>query len=277
MILLKLETITLSTALKMTFSNNNPVDVRDAYVFLAEYSAWLLGCGATCIRITKNVTRIAEAWNLKTEITIMPGSVHLSVFDNDTKQSFIYLKRKPKTAISFYKNTRLSELSWAISDGKVDFEQARERFNQITSAPYTNKWVVLLLTSIANMSFCRLFGGDPMAMLIVFIATLAGFRLKQMMLEDGFDDRLVFLTCSFFSSVIGAAGYVFHIGTTPELAVGTSVLYLVPGIPYINSLSDMLDGHYLVSFSRFMGAAMLTFCLSCGLAGGMLLMNLKIF
>ena len=47
MILLKLETITLSTALKMTFSNNYPVDVRDAYVFLAEYSAWLLGCGAT--------------------------------------------------------------------------------------------------------------------------------------------------------------------------------------------------------------------------------------
>ena len=68
MILLKLETITLSTALKMTFSNNNPVDVRDAYVFLAEYAAWLLGCGATCIRITKNVIRIAEAWNLKTEI-----------------------------------------------------------------------------------------------------------------------------------------------------------------------------------------------------------------
>ena len=85
----------------MTFSNNTPVDVRDAYVFLAEYAAWLLGCGATCIRITKNVTRIAKAWNLKVEVTIMPGSVHLSVFDNDTKQSFFYLKRKPKTAGSW--------------------------------------------------------------------------------------------------------------------------------------------------------------------------------
>lgn len=274
---MRLETITQYTAQKMTFSNNTPVDVRDAYVFLAEYAAWLLGCGATCIRITKNVTRIAEAWNLKTEITIMPSSVHLSVFDNDTKQSFIYLKRKPRTGISFYKNTRLSELSWAISDAKVSFEEARERFNKIITAPYTNKWLVLVLTSLANMSFCRLFGGDPMAMFIVFVATFAGFRLKQMMLEDGFDDRVVFLVCSFFSAVIGSAGYVFHIGTTPELAVGTSVLYLVPGIPYINSLSDMLDGHYLVSFSRFMGAAMLTFCLSCGLAAGMLLMNLKIF
>ena len=91
--------ITQSTVLKMTFSNNNPIDVRDAYVFLAEYAAWLLGCGATCIRITKNVTRIAEAWNLKTEITIMPGSVHLTHWkDQEESQEHLSHKRPSYSA-----------------------------------------------------------------------------------------------------------------------------------------------------------------------------------
>ena len=95
------------------------------------------------------------------------------------------------------------------------------------------------------------------------------------MLEDGMDTRFVFFCCAFFSSVIGAAGYVFHWSGTPEIALGTSVLYLIPGIPYINSVSDLLDGHYISSFSRFMNALVLTACLSAGLCGGLLLMNIN--
>ena len=135
--------------------------------------------------------------------------------------------------------------------------------------------MVWILASLANMAFCRLFGGDFIAMAIVLIGTLAGYKLKQMMLEDGQDVRFVFFCCAFFSSVIGAAGYVFDLSETPEIALGTSVLYLIPGIPYINSVSALLDGHYISSFSRFMNAMVLTACLSAGLCGGLLLMNIK--
>lgn len=112
-------------------------------------------------------------------------------------------------------------------------------------------------------------------MAIVLTGTLAGYKLKQVMLEDRQDVRFVFFCCAFFSSVIGAAGYVFDLSDTPEIALGTSVLYLIPGIPYINSVSDLLDGHYISSFSRFMNAMVLTACLSAGLCGGLLLMNIK--
>ena len=36
-------------------------------------------------------------------------------------------------------------------------------------------------------------------------------------------------------------------------------------------------GQYLVAFSRFMNAMVLTFCLSVGLAGAILLLNLNLF
>ena len=112
---------------------------------------------------------------------------------------------------------------------------------------------------------------------LVFIATLAGYYLKQVLCEQKTDMRIVFILCAFVSSVLGASDALFHLGQTPEIAIGTSVLYLVPGIPFLNSFSDMLAGHYICSFSRFMHAIILTCCLSLGLCGGMMMMGIGMF
>ena len=45
------------------------------------------------------------------------------------------------------------------------------------------------------------------------------------------DLRLTFLLCSFASAVIGASSYLFNLGDTPQIAIDTSILYLVPGVP----------------------------------------------
>lgn len=264
----------------MTMTGNAPNTpkipaIKTACIFLSEYAASLSGCGATCIRIEKNVQRIAEAWNIRSEMTILPSHIHITVWDAGKQQSYTNIVRIPNTGISFHINTLLSKLSWAIADGKLSFEEAMEQYREILATPPSGKWLVLLLASLANASFCRLFGGDFTSMCIVFAATVAGFRLKQAMLEDHHDIRFVFFCSAFFSSVIGSAGYVFGWGGTPEIALGTSVLYLIPGIPYINSVSDLLDSHYISAFSRFMNAVVLTASLSAGLCGGLLLMNIK--
>ena len=61
---------------------------------------------------------------------------------------------------------------------------------------------------------------------------------------------------------------MFHCTDTPDIALGTSVLYLVPGIPYINSVSDLIHGHLLCCISRFIEASVLTACLGIGLSVG---------
>ena len=251
--------------------------INEAHVFIADYAAWMLACGATCIRIRKNVQRMAATWNLEIELTIMPYSVHLNAFNSETEENKVFIRRIPQTGINFYKNTQLSRLSWDVADGRVALHEAKSRFAAIIASPDTNRWLVLLLASLANMSFCRIFGGDFSSMGIVFCATLIGFLLKQELLRVHIDVHAVFICCAFVSAVIGASGYTLGIGQTPEIALGTSVLYLIPGIPYINSISDMLVGQYMVAYSRFMSAMILTFCLSVGLVGGILLMNLKMF
>lgn len=249
--------------------------VKEICIFLSDYAAWLLGCGATCIRIEKNIQRMSETFHVESDMTILPSHIMLSVWDENRSHSYSNIKRVHKSGISFNVNTQLSKLSWDIADGKLSFTEALHTFERIMQTRSANKWLVLVLASAANASFCRLFNGDLIAMIVVFLATLVGYRLKQVLLECKTDVRLVFLLSAFSSSVIAAGAHLFSWGTTPEIAIGTSVLYLIPGIPYINSVSDMLDGHYICSFSRFIDAVILTASLSVGLCGGMLLMGLK--
>ena len=250
---------------------------REKLEFLGEYTSWLWGCGATCIRIEKNVGRISAALGVEVDVTVMPGHVELYARAPQGDMELpVVIRKAPRCGINFTINTRLSRLSWEIADGKVGYGEAMEKFREIISSPPTPRDEVLLLASLANGAFCRLFGGDIIAVALVFIATLAGFKLKQMMLASKRDVRLTFLCCAFFSASISAGASIFGWGDTPEIALATSVLYLIPGVPYINSASDLLAGHYLCAFSRFVDALVLTACLSVGLCAGMYLLGFSL-
>lgn len=247
-----------------------------AGLFLADYAAYLLRCGATCSRLEKNVQRMSARWEMRTEMTIMPRHIHVAVTDAGGCTS-TFISSIGKGVISYEKITLLSKLSWKVADNGLGVEDAEEIFGRIKSVANADPRWVLPAVSCANASFCRLFGGDAGAMLVVFAATMAGYYLKQVMLGAGYDTRLTFMVCAFVSSVLAAAGFLFHIGSTPDVAIATSVLYLVPGIPFLNAFNDMIDGHYVCFFSRMMDAIILTCCLSAGLCLGMAIMKVGMF
>ena len=270
-----LKTCAVVPAADMAVESGSP-SANALCLFLADYCATLLGCGATCMRMEKNLGRMAAAYGHKVEITIMPRHIHLSLTDS-RGCAVTSIASVKACGVSFNINTRLSELSWDIADGKISFDDARRKLAEIVASDPRNKWLELMLVAVANASFCRLFGGDPAAMAIVGAATVAGYYLKLLLLAAKVDVRVVVMLCAFVSTVLGATDMLFSIGSTPLVAVGSSVLYLVPGIPFLNSFSDMLNRHYICAFSRFTDAVVLTCCLSLGLCGGMMLMNVGMF
>lgn len=258
-----------------------PADIRcsskEVCLFLTEYAERLLGCGATCMRIEKNIDRMAATFGKKVEITIMPRHIHMTVWHPGCDDIYTSISTVKATPISYSLNTRLSELSWEIADNNLPLREAERKFSEIVKADKENPWHVLLLASLANACFCGIFGGDWIAMAIVFVATATGFNLKQVLARRHIDARVIFFLCAFVSAVIGATDYIFPLSTTPAIAVGTSVLYLVPGIPFLNSFNDMLYKHYICATCRFIDAIVLTGCLSLGLLLALKIMNVQIF
>lgn len=269
------DVITVQSPVVADDLHKDSATLKEICLFLSEYSAWLLGSGATSIRLERNVRRMAKSLHCEAEMTILPRHIHMTV--THKSESYTYIIATHPMPISFDINTKLSRLSWKMADEGWGFDEARAKFKEIIKTPSANKYMVLFLASCANAAFCRLFTGDWAAVGVVFMSTMAGFYLKQVLSEHKVDVRLIFIICAFVSSVLGSTASLFSLGHTPDIAVGTSVLYLVPGIPFLNSFSDMLDGHYICAFGRFMNAVVLTCCLSLGLCGGMMMMNLSMF
>lgn len=245
--------------------------------FFAEYAATMLGCGATCSRIVRNLNRMAHVAGAKVDVITLPSHTLVTLTPKGSDESVSHSVGIKQIPVSFLQNTLLSALSWKVHDRKLTLSQAEREFKMISHTKPYGAWKVMLLVVLANASFCRLFSGDWGAMFLVAIATLAGYSLKIVLLEKRFDVKLMALACSFVSAIIGALGFRLpELTATPDVALGTSILYLIPGIPYINSVSDFLAGHNLCGLSRLCHAALLTCCIALGLTAAFMVMDIKI-
>ena len=114
---------------------------------------------------------------------------------------------------------------------------------------------------------------DLSAMGLVWIATLAGFFIRQELTKLQLNHMVIFIICSFIASLTAALGVFCNLGTTQDIALGTSVLFLIPGVPLINSILDILEGHVLVGLSRTINATILIICIALGLSMTLLILG----
>ena len=233
-------------------------ELKRKSIFLRDYTTELYASGATTIRIEKNLGRIAEQWHTKADFSVLPTCIVLNLWDENEEKSYTVTGKIPADRINFNTVSDLSSLSWKVVEEDLDVCKATARFRDILEKKRLNPWLVLVLVGLANASFCELFGGDLVSMLIVFIATIDGFFLKQKLPAKGVDFRIVIVLAACLSAVIA-----------------TSVLYFVPGIPFCNAVCDLIYGHYICCISRFLHAVIITVCLSLGLCIAFGLLNIQ--
>ena len=259
-------------------SDPKEIHVRLKYIakFFGTYAATLLCSGATTMRIERKLRQMAEAWHVQAEFTILPTNVILNIWDASGDHSYSCISPLLHGALNFDLITRLSRLSDDVFTQNLVPAEAVRRFDAIKNIPRFSSFAVLVLASAANSSFCRLFGGDWAAIGIVFAATFCGFFVKQRLSSWKMDYRAVTIISAVTAAVISCVGYVVPgLSTTPDIALGTSVLYLVPGVPFCNFVNDLFYGHYICAFSRFVQAMMITVSLSIGLVLALLMLNIR--
>ena len=126
------------------------------------------------------------------------------------------------------------------------------------------------MVSLANACFCRLFDGDLGAMAVVFVTTFIGFRFLRFLKKNRIDHFLAVLLVSFVSSALASLS-VFFDSVDANIAVATSVLFMVPGVPMITGVIDILENHTLIGFARLMRAVLIVLCLAVGLSISMVI------
>ena len=239
--------------------------------FIAEYATYLLGSGVHTSRVIRNSQRIGASQGVDVQLSSFQRSTILTVRDEASGEAVTRVVRIPALPVSFERNSDLSALSWDALDERLPLAEVRRRFGELIDKPRIDPIFVLLTVGLANASFCRLFGGDWTAIGIVFTATLVGYAVKQRMQAHGVNHFLIFIGSAFAASLCASAALRFD--CTAEIALATSPLFLVPGVPLINGVIDIVEGHILIGFSRLINALLLIICIAVGLAATLLMVK----
>lgn len=160
----------------------------------------------------------------------------------------------------------LSHLRHRVVRGELDRLQVRRELERIASTPrHYNRWLVMLMVGLSCAAFCRLFGGEWLVCAVAWVSASVGMLVRQEMNHRAFNVLLTVTAAALVSGVLASSAIWLQLGTQPELARAAAVLFLVPGVPMINMLEDIIKGHQVVGAARGITAALISLSIALGL------------
>lgn len=232
---------------------------------LLEIGTLLMSSGANTNRIRLTMTRVANAYNYGIELLVTHRAILLTVEDERKEKFYNSLKRSSPHGVNFRIVSGISHMSWKVVEEKWTLEQVREEVKRLSTITHYPKIVTLSLVGLAGAAFCHLFGGGIVEMITAFVATFIGLFVRQQTTRLNFNPYLCIFFASLTSCLISGLGVNLNIGKNPEYALYTSVLYLIPGVPLINSFSDLFDGNIMNGIVRGTNGMIISLVISLGM------------
>jgi uncharacterized membrane protein YjjP (DUF1212 family) len=165
-------------------------------------------------------------------------------------------------------------MSWRVIDEKWTVEKINEELDRLSALPHYPRVIILSVVGLAGASLCRLFDGNIIEMAVTFIATFAGLFVRQEAVKKDYNPLLSVFISSFTASFITALFSLTGISITMEHAFTACVLFLIPGVPLINSFSDLIDGNTVNGMVRGTNGLLIAFSIALGLLATMLIFKL---
>jgi len=243
--------------------------------FLLRAGTALIKAGAGSNRVVTNVTRLATAFGYGAEVNPGTRFIAISLFSGQ-ENIFTGTRSMPALpGVNFGVISAVSQLSWDITEKNIDFQSARRALDSAIQVPEYSRPVILLMVGLAGAGFCFTFGGGTVEMGIAFIATVAGLFLRQELNSKKYNTYLVTYVSAVFASFVIGVFWKAGIASKLDHAFATSILFLIPGVPLINSFIDLMDGYIMNGIDRGINSLMHAFAIAAGLATVLYIFNVQ--
>ena len=175
-------------------------------------------------------------------------------------------------------NQRLDQELWhlanRVSRGELTTEQTRAELTWLaTKTPRHSAWVMALAVGLACAAFGRLLKVDWPGTGPVFLAAVIGQLVRRELLTRHVNVFICAALVSFLSSLLGGLGAHWAGSEKIDMAMIASILLLVPGVPSVNALNDILEGHPTLGSARAVTVAVILIFVAAGLWFGQVLLG----
>ncbi len=244
-------------------------EIKELGNLLLDIGAHLLASGANTERVRMTLQRIAGALGHNSEVLISYRSLSLTLTDNDNENYFNSVRRTSLHGVNFKIVSGISRMSWRLVEEGWSFDQIKQEVERLVSLTHYPRWITLGMTALAGSAFCRFAGGSVADLAVVFVATVIGLFVRQEATKMKYNAYLCIYVVAFAASLIAGLATKLGLNKDHEYAFATSVLFLIPGVPLINSFSDVIDGNLQNGLLRGFNGLVISFTIALGLLTSM--------
>lgn len=257
------------------------LELRRKLDLLLKTGRLLVESSADTARILRNMQRTAAFLGLPEQhLHIFVNYTMLMVNLSDEHHSYVKFQRCEKHGINMDAISAISKLSWKAIIDDYSLDQYEQELNQIKrkKRSYTD-WQVATAAGFACGGFCIQFGCDWTAFFYASIAAILGMRLRTFLNHRGSNHYINIAVAAFISTILAWLSSFFStdatlvsmlpsfmVSSTPWHPLLACALFIVPGVPIINFVSDMLGGYVQVGLVRFINTLLMVAAMAFGIA-----------
>ncbi len=221
----------------------------------------LMESAADTSRTKRNMERAAAFLGLPKENThIYINYDMLQVNVSDEGHSFSKMQRCDKHVINMLIIQDISKLTWEAIQKDYSLDQYANELEKIAHGKhYYSEWMIAVCAGLACGGFSIQFGADWTAFFYASLAAILGNRFRMFLNHIGSNVYANFAIGAFLSTIIAwlssylsmpvvqsvlPAGLAQLLSsTTPFSPLLACSLWVVPGVPLINAVNDLLDNN----------------------------------
>jgi len=220
--------------------------------------------------------RFAAAFGCETHLVVTYEALLLTVVSGEQFRTKIS-HRVPAMNVNMAAVAAVSNLLGEVEAGRWRLSEAQKELDDVEDrSPVYGRWLIAIALGLTAASLARLFGGDWPTFWVSWLAGSVGMWMRQELGRRGFNLFFIPFAAALVSGVIGGAAVLLGVSATPALCLVAPGMIIVPGVPLVNALQDMIKNHVTVGLARLGLGSLITLAITFGLFAAMSLTSAKI-
>lgn len=225
----------------------------------------LLKNGAEIFRVEETMYRICRYYGIHScNVFTLTNGIFLTAGD-DHEPYFAKVKHLPVGGANLGRVAAVNQLSREIEQGNYTIEEVIQKLEEIKRSEEKSNVSKLLAAGIGCSAFCILFQGTLFDCITAFCSGISYYIFK-LYIEKGTLSKITSNLCGgILITMVCLLSYQLHFGEHLYGMVAGSIMPLVPGVPFTNSIRDFADGDYISGAVRMLDAILVFFSIAIGM------------
>ena len=228
----------------------------------------LMECGADTVRIVSEIQQAATFMGIPhnyLNIHISYTTIMIIIFHEE--RSITVFRKTPIHIPNMAMINAISKLTWRAFErhySLTTYERLVEKLQQ--TIPVYPVWAKGIACALGSAGLAYLYSADIIALVVTFICSLCGYFMRVVSQRLGFNEYLGNAICAFTAMFIAYGFYTFiELGSLVYVLV-CCTLFMIPGVPLINSVIDTINNHILSGITRAIRTLLIVGSMTLGMA-----------